>query len=234
MTTARPEPPDGWLPVPPEALETALAVIHRPLEPAVAVPRLTEYYRSDGNYAGATFVEVSPVDAGQFTAADLFAITLLSVDAPGPRVARQILDPGATRSQLVGLLCSPELAGEVDLAETDNAELHAMEALYAAVKRTLGSNPWVTAGKLCARKRPRLFPVRDALVCAALGLSRYRSYQIDWQVYRAAMRDPQILAALHAVHDQAAATPQVHPDPVPLRWLDVVLWMQAKDAATRS
>lgn len=102
------------------------------------------------------------------------------------------------------------------------------------MKRTLGKDPWVTAGKLCARKRPRLFPVRDALVCGALGLSRYRSYQIDWQVYRAAMRDPQILAALYAVRDEAAATPDVHLDDVPLRWLDVILWMQAKDAATRS
>lgn len=57
-TTVLLEPPDGWRSVPPEAFETALAVIRKAVEPAVAVPRLTEYYRSDGNYAGATFVEV--------------------------------------------------------------------------------------------------------------------------------------------------------------------------------
>ena len=42
-----------------------------------------------------------------------------------------------------------------------------MEQLYEAIKQALSANTlknpnaWVTASKLCARKRPDLFPVRD-------------------------------------------------------------------------
>lgn len=77
------------------------------------------------------------MDADQFTAADLFAITLLSVRAPRPQVDRQILDPGTPQSQLVGLLRSPELAGEIDLAQTDDTALHAMDALSMPKLRAL-------------------------------------------------------------------------------------------------
>jgi hypothetical protein len=49
-----------------------------------------------------------------------------------------------------------------------------MEAVYSPVKQALGNpevkrtNPWVTASKLCARKRPHLFPVREKVVCTLL------------------------------------------------------------------
>jgi len=36
-----------------------------------------------------------------------------------------------------------------------------MRRRYNRIKSTLGADPWVTTSKLCARKRPALFPVRD-------------------------------------------------------------------------
>jgi len=224
-------PPTGWASVAPQTLEAAFAAAWDALDPSLAAARLRDYYRADGNYAGATFVEAVPTDADQVTATDLFAITLLSVNAPKPHTTRQILDPGPIQSLILELLTSPRLGNNLDLATADSETLLSMALFYDLVKRTLGSNPWVTAGKLCARKRPRLFPVRDRLVCGLLGLSRHSNYEVDWQVYRALIGDHQLIAALQAARDEAATTPGVHIDMFPLRWLDVVLWMHAKSEA---
>ena len=69
-------------------------------------------------------------------------------------------------------------------------QLLAMAELHHALKRALSPpevtkpNPWVTDSKLCARKRPDLFPVRDSVVCAYLGLIDPKgNYEVDWQVF---------------------------------------------------
>lgn len=49
--------------------------------------------------------------------------------------------------------------------------MEAAAALYAVVKAQFSDgNMWVSASKLCARKRPRLIPVRDSVIVAGLGL----------------------------------------------------------------
>ena len=69
----------------------------------------------------------------------------------------------------------------------DADQLLAMADMYQALKSALSPpdvknpNPWVTASKLCARKRPDLFPVRDNVVCTYLGLIDPKgNYQVDW------------------------------------------------------
>ena len=63
----------------------------------------------------------------------------------------------------------------------------------------------MTASKLCARKRPDLFPVRDKEVCDYLGLTQLRNYQADWQVFRSLIGDPDITAAIDVMSKATTA-----------------------------
>ena len=61
------------------------------------------------------------------------------------------------------------------LPEATPAHLSHMLGMYNAIRTMLpplGENPetnqWVLSSKICARKRPLLFPVRDSQVCTYL------------------------------------------------------------------
>ncbi|MBZ2198461.1 hypothetical protein KCQ71_20080 [Ruania sp. N2-46] len=127
----------------------------------------------------------------------------------------------------------------VELQVAGPETLSAMGQLQEAVKFALSSPsaklsaPWVTAAKLCARKRPALFPVRDNLVRKYLGLHKFRSYQIEYQLYRRLIGDTDVVEGLAQA---MAYAPSIEPgrvrDPVItepiLRVLDVALWTHAK------
>ena len=88
----------------------------------------------------------------------------------------------------------------------------------------------MTASKLCARKRPDLFPVRDRKVCGYLGLSQLADYQVDWQVFRSLVTDPAIITAVGIVADETVAcAPErnLHIDSSLLRLLDSAIWTYA-------
>jgi hypothetical protein len=88
----------------------------------------------------------------------------------------------------------------------------------------------VTASKLCARKRPDLFPARDREVCGYLGLAQLRNYQVDWQVFRNLMGDPDIVAAIDVAGKAvmaAAAGRRLQVDHSRLRLLDAAIWTYA-------
>jgi hypothetical protein len=168
--------PESWKRPDPDLLATAkqralLALKTTGTSPAQQ--RLAWFYDSNGNYAGASFADLRPIDPWDLTATDLHATMLLSVRI-GPRATRRIVEEGATRA---GLLRKLGQVPELDLTAAEDPELSAMTELYEAVKHALSAdgvrnpNPWVTASKLCARKRPGLFPVRDRQVCDYLGLS---------------------------------------------------------------
>jgi hypothetical protein len=157
------------------------------------------------------------------------------------------IGPGATRRLLEGATHRPAileaLAGveHKDLLVAGPVDFLAMKKLYLAVKPALSDpdtkdpNAWVTASKLCARKRHELFPVRDNVVCDYLGLiptakGESGNYQVDYQVYRALIGDRQIIAAIDDLADQLrAGVPgrDVRPDAGRLRLLDAALWTWA-------
>jgi hypothetical protein len=225
------ETPPGFAPIPPGALDAALAATREALNPVSASPFVRFYYDRQWNFAGATFVEAlaGPTTApDDLTAADLFAVALLTAKPPHPYVARQILDPGARRSQLLRLLHSEHLAAEIDIAYADDATMLAMREFYEELIATNVKDEFDTAGALCSRKRPGLFPVRDPIVREFLGLAQYDSYEIDWQVFRAIMLDHEIVESLHEIR-QAAQGVDIGLDVYPLRWLEVALWMHARD-----
>ena len=205
-------------------------LIWEALNDEAAVDHLGSYYRRDGNYAGATFVDLDPVDPYAFTAADLLSLNLLGV-APQPVAVRHILEPSRQRGHLLRLLSEENLPLDPDLAMADADQLLAMAELHQGLKRALtpagvqNPNPWVTASKLCARKRPDLFPVRDNVVCKYLGLIDPKgNYEVDWQVFRHVIQDNDVRRRLDEIVDEASRRPGVdvgHPNRR-LRHLDVV------------
>src|SRR4051812_29206016 len=93
------------------------------------------------------------------------------------------------------------------------------------VKPLLGQNAWVTASKLCARKRPRLFPVRDRVVTVNR-LKLGHDALLDWAAYRQIMTNAEVQQALAALVAQAGEGSEAVQilDP-PLKVLDAALWM---------
>ncbi|MEU5563611.1 DUF6308 family protein [Micromonospora musae] len=225
--------PAGW-PVPNEAalVKARRATIAALVDVERAGRRLGRYYDPAGEFAGATFRTVTPNDPGQITAADLFAVTLLSVRLR-PAAARRVLHDEQHRDAIRRRFAAvPENA---DLAEADVVTLDDASALYEDVKRALASprsaksDPWVTASKLCARKRPSLLPVRDTKVRELLGILPGSDHRHDWLIHRELMRDSEIHRLLNDARARATTpkgTPVDIQDPS-LRVLDVVLWTHA-------
>ncbi len=209
--------------------ESARAKVWEVLTSDTAAEDLKTYYNIRGDYAGRTFLDAPPVVADYFTAADLFAVSLLRVSVR-PSAARLFLDSGPERDRLNSLLAA--IPPHCELADVEPFTYWAMNQLYAEVKGKLGKDPWVSASKVCARKRPRLFPVRDKRVRMLLGLYRHRDYTIDWQVFSHVMRQPDVVDRLAELKDEAEAEHEhehnISLDPYPLRHLDVLLWMEAR------
>ena len=137
--------------------------------------------QAEGDYAGASFATIGSNEPAAIGADDLFAVTMLSVSVAAG-AARLLMEIGETRDAVnEGLRALPTAS----LQDVDEDGLRDMELFYRHVKKALAkasaenSNPWVTASKLCARKRPDLFPVRDNVVCELLGLLPKGDYQVD-------------------------------------------------------
>jgi hypothetical protein len=225
------QPPDSWPTVTPETMQFAKERCLDGLNPGgpnPVGPRLARYYDRNGNYVGRSFVALTPNDPHDVTALDLHATSLLSVDL-GPQATRQLLEPGPVRD---GVLNALHRIPVVALEDASDDDLRAVADLYRAVKSAISSmsakdpNPWVTASKLCARKRPALFPVRDRNVCGLLGLQRHADFRKDLTVYRYLVLDPEVGTALRTLPELALAAAGRHlaVDTHPLRLLDAALW----------
>ncbi|CAN7242324.1 DUF6308 family protein [Knoellia sp. LjRoot47] len=230
--------PEGWEGVSDEVVRKADGVVRAALEDDMVVQDLVTYYDRDGNYAGATFVDLGPSSPWDLTPSDLLALTLLSVQAP-PYSVRKLLEPSPQRNHVLRLLSEEQLPMDADIAMADDATLLAMAELHEALKLYLSpshskaKNPWVTASKLCARKRPDLFPVRDNVVCSMLGLGH--NYQVDWQVFRHLLQADDVRQRLDELTDQAAGRGAAVGSPNNrLRHLDAILWMRGARRVTLS
>ncbi len=231
-------PNTGWALANEAQLAKAIGAVREALWDDGAPKNLTKYFLRDGNYAGATFLDLDPVSPWDMTTGDLLAVTLLSVQAP-PYSVRRLLQPSPDRNLVLHLLSEQSLPLDADLAMADAAMLSTMAELHEALKACLSppevkhKNAWVTASKLCARKRPDLFPVRDSVVCDFLGLGQ--NYQVDWQVFRHIIQDDKIRTRIDDLADQAAALGADIGSPNRrLRLLDASLWMHARRGGTRA
>jgi len=234
MTTSEPWTaiPDGWPAVPPEVVEQAKRQAHIALASdgeRRAADRLARFYDTESNYAGASFADLEPNHWTEVTATDLHATSLLSINV-GPQATRRLLGPGTHRRAVLREL---RTLPDRDLAEADALTLAAMDRFYRAVKATISStaardpNPWVTASKLCARKRPDLFPVRDRNVCTHLGILKLNDVRADWQVFRAVIQDSEMRQVLDSLPSQTrnvAEGRRLALDHSHLRLLDAAIW----------
>ncbi|WP_440581420.1 DUF6308 family protein [Streptomyces sp. PT19] len=157
-----------------------------------------------------------PGIADRITAEDLVAVQTLSVTVPAP-VTLDILE-GRLGTRLSGLLQA--IPRDIDMVDADAvvvADGSPADRAWSLLCEQHGVN-WVIAGKVLARKRPRLLPVYDRVVRCAVG--RPPSF---WLALHAALREDD--AALH--HQllelrQAAGLPETVSA---LRVCDVAVWM---------
>lgn len=231
----------GWAQVPTDWPTVSNHVLNHAKQQALAAlastglrparDRLIDYYDIDGNYVGASFSELMPNDWHDITAADLHATRLMNVKI-GPRATRRMLSGPERQWALAELRRLPDAS----LLLADSATLEAMYNFYVAVKHGLSNpnvanpNPWVTASKFCARKRPDLFPVRDRVICEHLGIRGLKDVRADWQVFRTLIQDSDIQRAIHDVlrsvreHTDNQIVVLESSD---LRILDAALWTYA-------
>lgn len=153
----------------------------------------------------------------EFTAADLLAVEMLGVRVPAP-VALDLLE-GPLGKRVAKYL--RDIPSDVPLWADDAEHLIAEGGpadLLWHLLREQEDLGWVTAGKLLARKRPRLVPVYDDIVKCAMGKPGN-----FWTALRSALRHDgcRLLRDIRALKETSAIPPAV----TELRTLDVAVWM---------
>jgi hypothetical protein len=235
MTSAESQPEMWEAPDPERVAEARTAAVEalRDTGDRPVAERLATYYEVEGNYVGATFVELQPIDNFAITPADILAVRLMNAPI-GARSTRQLL--GSHHADIRSALLELPLGD--DLPGAGQALFDAMELFHLAIKAALDDpevddpNPWVSTSKLCARKRPGLFPVRDDKVCRHLRLlapRRRNWYRTDWQVFQELLLDGEIVHLIDEAQDKVRKLGRVthQVDMHRLRVLDAALWTAA-------
>ena len=184
--------------------------IDRYLDPPAAA-WVAEYFKLEGPFAADTFDTIGTNDPYRITTDDLLAVTFLDV-AVSPPAARALLGPNA--QHITDLLWA--VPSEVDLWTASKEDLDRAERVWDFLDSLPGVGP-VTAGKLLARKRPRLIPIVDSVVETLLEWPPDRY----WMTLCEVLADQDVQAKVEALRppglDQRVST---------LRLLDVALWMR--------
>ncbi|MGH3848194.1 MAG: DUF6308 family protein [Pseudonocardiaceae bacterium] len=182
--------------------------------------RLRDYFCS-GRFSGGRFERFagggdSDEIANLFTPADVVAVSMLGVRIPG-HTALQLLEK---RSDEFGALLENVPTG-LDLWNAGDEIIgdgSSAGRLWEALQTIRGIS-WVIAGKLLARKRPRLLPVYDHVVKQALGNPAH-----FWTPLRDVLRDD---GDLRAQVERLRTSSGIGDDISLLRVLDVAIWMKA-------
>lgn len=131
-----------------------------------------------------------------------------------PGVARRLLHPvPGSEDDYCDVL--GEVGPELDIWKATSTNFDAAETVWNRLRKLEGID-WVTAGKLLARKRPRLIPVIDSVVVRALAAPD-NGY---WDAYHDALQHT----------DRRAHLDAIRPSDLPLeisalRVLDAAIWM---------
>ena len=166
------------------------------------------YFDPDNGFAGMTFSTVGSNPRDEIIAADLLAVSLLSIDWQ-PGAVRMLLGSHAVRvSKLL-----TQVRDDIDLWEASDEDLAPVDELW----QTLNAMPGVgaaTAAKLLARKRPRLCASTDRAAVQAAGVPVH----LAGQAVRTLLQDPAARADIEALRPRTAAEASL------LRILDVAIW----------
>jgi len=198
--------PKGWPAASTSSMSNAKAACLRSLAVGKDGPvhlRLVDYYDTQSNHPGASFIELDPAGPTDVTAGDLLAVSLLGIAMP-PVAVRRLLGHCGHRLEVLNAL---QTMPDRELYMADKQTLVQMERLTEAVLRavhdgTTGqADARALAIALCARKRPDLFPVTDPSVSAFLGLGTSPDDRITWQVMWHVLGDREVLNAIDALKD---------------------------------
>lgn len=166
--------PSEWIPLDQALLIAALERAKEAVDSEDALDRLARFYDRGSEYAGTSFLDVKPNIPGSIDAADLYAVSRLSITVTNLQGRRLLddLDVVPTTERLLDAIDS-----DLTIRDLTSNALSAMWDLQHHLRSLLASdtrqsNYWVFAAKLCARKRPKLFPVRDSVVCRYLSGER--------------------------------------------------------------
>lgn len=175
---------------------------------------LTAYYKPNGPFAGATFETLGDNDPNAFGRDDLLATTLLDVSLP-PDSVRAVLGESA------GSLSSGlrRLGPDEPLWVATEEKLHNAGEVWNELRRLRGVD-WVIAGKLLARKRPKLVPVVDRWTVKVLQPPKGQV----WASLKGALSDDGLRNRLEAIRPDASSEVPI------LRLLDALLWMRHSES----
>jgi hypothetical protein len=195
--------------------ERALAALRRYYDPPFGAPNAFTGAAFDSWDSTGTRAE----NANRFTADDLVAVTFLSVEV-SPKAAHALLKSRASEFSNLLEAVGPDrdLANETGRLADDGPEW----ALQAALRELRGVGP-TTASKLFARKRPRLRPIYDSVVAAVTN-----AVEKQWEPMRLALRENDL--ALHRRLLRLRSEAGLPESVSPLRVLDVIAWLEGKDA----
>lgn len=224
--------PADWPVIDQAVLDRAVAVSLEALSTETADPaheRLVRYYDRDSKNAATTFLDLPPRKRRGIGAGDILATSLLD-ETFDPAVVRRLLEPGPVRTEVTTAL---RALPDAMLATADTDALEAMGTFYRTVLAAVtppgerSEDHWVVASKLCARKRPDLFPVRDDGVRELFGTADLGDHRADWQAFRHVIGNHEVVQAIDRL--QAATLALVEGtdtriDASRLRLLDVALW----------
>lgn len=240
--------PDDWEPLGQDVLQIVRRHALAAISGEDAVGRLLRFYDRQGEFAGTTFLDVEPNPPETVAASDLFAVSRLSISVTNLQ-ARLLLDNGAARDLTEDILSA--IPPEATITKLNPDLLGRMGRLQNHFRRLLSSdghqsNHWVFAAKLCARKRPRLLPVRDSVVCRYLSggqqlagsMKHLENGRLGWfssdiQAFAFLASDNAIASRLQTL----AATMEssgVDVDRQPLRLLDSLLWTKGQGYGAQS
>ena len=183
------------------------------------------YFGSRPKFTGRHFESLGgggdrPGVENEFTAEDLVAVSLLSVNIPG-EAALEILETQS--EELNGLLSQIPCGVTIWEAKPSVIDDKSSEAAFLWHKLVhIPGVAWVTANKLLARKRPHLLPVYDRVVKAALQPKKGDF----WIPLRNSLlvNDDEAIARLEEIRVGAG----LNDDHPLLRVMDVAIWMTSQ------
>lgn len=205
------------------------------LEAVRAIPedegiKLVEpYYDPQQPYTGAYFELIGSDDnpSERFTAADLYAVSMLAVQVPAKAGIGILLEQAELFDSLLSRVPDVHIK---DLSPED-FELHlgsdsvALELWDRLRRNGATEERWkvgpTTASKIMARKRPHLIPIEDSVVDHVTQRGKRDSWEMWWQAFR---EDGDYLETRAERLRQVVKRPSLST----LRVLDVLLWSWGK------
>jgi len=196
------------------------------------------YRGKQKGYSGRVFDTLdhgaSPADS--ITAADLLAVSMLSVRISGTAAQQFLEDTDGIRTNVEALL--GQIDAKLSITSAEGRDLlrrdhSVLSEVWDEMRRAQGFGPVVTS-KLLARKRPRLVPVFDNKVASALGLSGSK----DHWTRMADFFEPELSADVYderglAGHLKDLWSSSIVPEGCAekvslLRVFDVIVWRETK------